>query len=100
MSIDPRSESLIPLHDVPELPWIPRRRRGRKLHASTVYRWWQRGVRGIRLEAIRVGGTLCTNESSLISYFSQLAEAEEQNLPLDKQRRVDRTQEELGQLGL
>ena len=35
---------------------LPRRRRGRPIHVSTIFRWIDRGVRGVRLEAIRIGG--------------------------------------------
>jgi hypothetical protein len=66
---------LIPLAQVPSLPFIPRRRCGRKLHVSTVFRWAQRGVGGIRLEVVRVGGSLCTTIPDLQSFFSALANA-------------------------
>ena len=39
MPIDATEEDLIPLMQVPELPFVPRRRRGTKLHPSTVFRW-------------------------------------------------------------
>ena len=44
---------------------LPRRRRGKKPHASTLYRWALNGVQGVRLEVIRVGGTLCTSLEAL-----------------------------------
>ena len=49
MSIDPTREALIPFRDVPSIRWIPRRRGARKLHFSTVFRWFNPGVRGVRL---------------------------------------------------
>jgi hypothetical protein len=71
MAID-LSEELIPLTRVPALPFVPRRRRGKKLNQATVFRWANPGVRGIRLETIRFGGTLCTTKSALLEFFRRL----------------------------
>ena len=35
--------------------WLPRRRIGRKVATSTLWRWCNVGVRGIKLETICVG---------------------------------------------
>lgn len=40
---------------------LPRRRRNRPVHVSTIHRWRQRGVDGVRLEAIRIGGAWHTS---------------------------------------
>src|SRR4051812_32439228 len=40
---------------------LPPRRCGRQPHPSTLYRWAKTGLRGTRLETIRIGGTLCTS---------------------------------------
>jgi len=69
---DPTKEPLIPLCRVPTLSWIPHRRRGRPLHPSTVFRW-ARGVRGVRLEVVRLGGTLCTSECALVRFFEAMS---------------------------
>ncbi len=34
----------------------PRGRNNRPTHVSTVYRWISKGVRGVKLEAIRING--------------------------------------------
>jgi hypothetical protein len=70
--IDPCSESLIRLADVPKLKWLPTGRRGRRLHLSTLYRWQQRGLHGTRLETVQVGGTRCTTEAALLRFFAAL----------------------------
>lgn len=57
--IDIRTESLIAVRDVPRR--LPVRPNGRRLHVSAVYRWIQRGVGGVRLEAVRIGGTTYTS---------------------------------------
>jgi hypothetical protein len=53
---------------------VPRRRRGRKAHVSTIYRWMTAGCRGIVLESIQVGGTLCTSREALQRFFERLSE--------------------------
>jgi Protein of unknown function (DUF1580) len=73
MTISIKIEHPIPLGQVPKLPCIPRRRGGGKLHSSTVWRWALRGVRGVKLEVIRVGGTLCTSMEALQRFFDRLA---------------------------
>jgi hypothetical protein len=76
MPIDLTKEKTLPLSDVPNLPCIPRRRKGRKLHKSTVMRWVNPGLRGVRLEVIRVGGALCTSVAALQRFFERLAQPE------------------------
>jgi hypothetical protein len=71
MSLDISKEKLIRLADVPKLKWLPRRRAGSRLSIATVYRWEQRQTN--RLEAVRVGGTLCTTEAALMRFFERQA---------------------------
>ena len=72
--IDPRNEELIRLTDVPKLKWLPGGRGKKKLHISTVFRWAQRGRRGVRLETIEVSGAKCTTESALVRFFRGVTE--------------------------
>ena len=58
--IDVKREKLIRLVDVPKLAWLPW-----PLTAQAVHGWWRRGVRGVRLETVAVGGTRCTSEEAL-----------------------------------
>lgn len=67
--IDTASEILVPLRDVPRC--LPPRPNGKRLHVSAVYRWTLRGVKGVRLETIRVGGTTYTSREA-IQRFSEL----------------------------
>jgi hypothetical protein len=61
--IDLATEQLVPLQEVPRL--LPPRPSGKRVHVSAVYRWAQRGVGGLRLEAVRVGGTTYTSREAL-----------------------------------
>jgi hypothetical protein len=71
MCFDIAKEKLIRLADVPKLKWLPRRRAGSRLSIATVYRWEQRPNNP--LEAVRVGGTLCTTEAALMRFFERQA---------------------------
>jgi hypothetical protein len=101
MSIDPIREPLIPFREVPSIRWIPRRRGARKLHCSTVFRWFNSGVRGVQLEAIRVGGILCTSEAALTRFFAALAGTSAENVAAPKSRvenspRIERELDDAG----
>ena len=71
------SEKLITLSEATK--YVPRRRKGKRTHCATVYRWAARGLRGVRLETIRVGGSLCTSEEKLQLFFNRLTEADGDN---------------------
>ena len=58
---------LIPLEDVPaRLP----ARRGRRHHRSTPFRWASKGLHGVVLRTVRIGGTLATTETWLLAFFA------------------------------
>jgi hypothetical protein len=61
--IDVQNEHLIAIRDLPA--HLPRRPNGRKVHVSACYRWIRRGVRGAKLEAVRIGGTTYTSLEAL-----------------------------------
>ena len=60
---------LVSLRDVGRLV-----RPDRPLHISTVYRWWQRGVRGQRLATVVVGGQRFVREGDLRAFLASLNE--------------------------
>ena len=69
--IDIQSEELITLSEAAK--FVPRRRRGRKVSTSTIYRWASKsGLRGVRLSTIRAGGALCTSVEALQRFFDAL----------------------------
>jgi hypothetical protein len=55
--------------------YVASRFRGQRngLHLSTVHRWASRGIKGVRLESIVVGGTRCTSAEALQRFFTRLA---------------------------
>mgnify|MGYP001463890418 CR=1 FL=1 len=57
--IDITQESPVSLREVPR--HLPPRPNGKRVHISACYRWVSRGVRTVRLEAIRIGGSTYTS---------------------------------------
>lgn len=47
---------------------LPGRGRGKPVHVATIHRWIQKGIRGVHLEAVRVGGVLYTNRRALQAF--------------------------------
>jgi hypothetical protein len=66
-------DNLIPLSQVPRL--FPPRANGKTVHISAVYRWAQRGVRGVRLETLKVGGTSYTSMDAVQRFAEELTRA-------------------------
>ena len=71
--IDHQNEPVFPLAEAP--PKLPRRRGGKKVNVATIYRWSTRGIRGVVLETIQIGGTRCTSAQALQRFFERLTAA-------------------------
>src|SRR5262245_36421156 len=63
-------ETILYLTDVPK--HIPPGKNGRPTHLSTVVRWKDRGVRGVRLEAVRLGGRWVTSREALARFVARV----------------------------
>ena len=101
MPIDIASEPPIPLTQA--TIYLPRRRRGRKAATSTLHRWATRGLRGVVLETIRIGGTRCTSLQALQRFFDRLSDVHNVDTHAapaagSAQHRTDRVDQELDQL--
>jgi hypothetical protein len=68
-------DELISLARCSRLDVLPVRRCGRPIHTATWHRWATRGLHGIVLETIRVGGTRCTTRGAIESFFRSLTYA-------------------------
>lgn len=69
--IDLQSEGLLSLADAAKaLPRI----NGRRIHVSTLWRWSRKGVRGVRLEHVRLGHRVCTSLEALNRFAKALAD--------------------------
>ena len=93
--IDINEESVFSLSQAAKvLPSID----GRRPHPSTIWRWCTRGIRGVHLEHVRVGGRVCTSADALNRFVNKLAEADsqEQSHPTSpRPRTAERRAEEI-----
>ncbi len=70
--IDISTERVVSLTDACKL--LPARRMGKKPNLSTLYRWAQRGCRGVKLEVIQVGACKCTSQEALQRFCEALTD--------------------------
>jgi hypothetical protein len=99
--IDLRTENLICLAQAAKL--LPPGRRGKATHVSTLMRWINPGARGVRLEAVRLGGRWLTSAAALQRFADRLTDLETGRV-LDQAATTDhaaeRAEQELTRLGL
>ena len=80
MAIDPNKEILLSLAEAAkDLQPINNKRPA----ISTLWRWCRKGIRGVKLDYVRVGRNIATSNEALGRFFVALAEADE---PLDGPR--------------
>ena len=84
-------EQVLTLNDAAKR--LPRRRGGKRPHIATLYRWAQSGVRGVQLEVLRVGGTLCTSVEAL-QRFAERCSGIEPSARTSRQRQKQKAQAE------
>jgi hypothetical protein len=73
MAIDISLENLIRLSAVPKLKCMPTGKDGKRISLATIYRWALGGTGGIKLETLKVGGSLCTSLEALQRFFEALS---------------------------
>jgi hypothetical protein len=76
VAIDITMEDLIRLNEVPKLKFMPPGKDGKRIALSTVYRWTMGGTGGVKLETLKVGGTLCTSVEALQRFFNGLSKSD------------------------
>jgi hypothetical protein len=57
-----------------KLPQI--QRDGRSPNVSQIHRWWVRGIRGIVLESVVIGGSRCTSSAAVDRWIAKLSGCE------------------------
>ncbi len=72
--IDPSSEKLFPLDEIP--PHLIPGRKG-PAHIVTVHRWARFGVAGVRLETLKIGARRVTSAEALFRFFEAVTAAKE-----------------------
>ena len=97
--IDLEHENLLPIRDVPG--HIRPRCSGRRVHVSTVYRWTCRGVCGITLESVKIGGSTYTSIEALQRFADALTTDNQRSTAhehpaLARQREIERATRAVG----
>jgi hypothetical protein len=102
MAIDLSCEQVMTLREVASI--LPRQRAGRKVHVSTLYRWASpRGVRGVRLETLKLGGRVVTSVEA-VQRFAERCSATDSTAdvhpPRSRQREFEQAEQELERTGI
>jgi hypothetical protein len=71
--IDLSSETILTFNEARSR--LPKRRRGKRPDISCLYRWATAGLRGHRLETLKIGGQTCTSLEALQRFFDALSGA-------------------------
>ena len=79
--IDIGVEKVVTLTEAAKLDCLPARRAGKRPHVATMFRWVTTGVGGVKLEALRVGGTLCTSIEAIQRFCERLTEGDARLTP-------------------
>lgn len=101
MSIDLTHERVVTLREAASI--LPRQRGGRKVHVSTLYRWCSRGVRGVRLEHLKLGGRIVVSAQALQRFAERCSAATSTDNPPSNRRRCrefEHAEEELRRAGI
>ena len=74
-------------------------------HVSTLWRWHQRGIKGIRLETAIVGGRRFTTRGAIEQFIAATTaaangEAPPVRTPRQRQRAIDAAERELAKAGI
>jgi hypothetical protein len=87
---------------------LPFRRSDRPVHPATVHRWRRPGLRGVRLECVRIGGIWHTSLEAYARWVERLTASEQQADALPVQARPslrdiaqdETTEKQLDELGI
>lgn len=52
---------------------LPGRRPGKHIHPSAIHRWTTSGLRGVKLESLKIGGVTHTSRAALQRFFERLS---------------------------
>ena len=73
-TINTRTEDILPLADAARR-CVPLRSNGRRPSYQSVWRWATKGLRGVKLETVSVGGTLYMSRDALERFYTRLNDA-------------------------
>jgi hypothetical protein len=99
--IDPSTETLYSLADAAKL--LSRRRAGKKVHTSCVYRWITTSCKGVVLESLQCWGTRVTSKEALARFMEALtygADRPAVRSPIKRRRAAEQAVRELERQGV
>ena len=91
--IDFNAESCLTLVEAAKL--VPGREGQGGLHVSAIYRWVKRGVKGVHLETILIGGRMHTSREALQRFFESCSSEPTDSSRRRKSGRVDAEDDEI-----
>ena len=92
-------EGLIPVGQIPKL--LPPRPNGKRVHISACYRWITRGIRGVKLEVVRIGGSTYTSHEAIARFAAHLSlqnDSSPSALSGQRQKQIDQARNRLKDL--
>ena len=100
--IDIQNEEVVSLAEAAKSKCLPRRRKGKRPHVATLFRWTTVGVRGVVLETLQCGGTRCTSLQALQRFFERLSGTDAvQSVPTRRrQQQIARAEADLTEAGI
>ena len=98
MAIDPFTEQPLPFAAAARK--LPPMRNGRPVAAATLWRWSAHGVRGVKLEVVKIGGTACTSLEALRRFFARLGGEAPVEPAAASSRRAEAAARELEKIGI
>jgi Protein of unknown function (DUF1580) len=99
VAIDPFSEQVLPFAQVARR--LPSIRGGRAVNPATIWRWAAHGVRGTKLETVKIGGTTCTSLEALRRFFARLDDKSDSFVPTPtRDVRAEQVSAELEAIGI
>jgi hypothetical protein len=101
--IDLKTEDIFPWYEAPK--HLPKGRRGGPVHPGTVLRWILKGIRGTKLEALRLGGHWVTSSEALQRFAERLTpnletEPQTRRPPSARERATRRAEKNLKKIGI
>ena len=99
--IDLLTERVVTLNEATK--HLPRRRAGKGVHVATLHRWANAGSRGVKLETLRVGGTLCTSLEALQRFCERCTDPSSRPLSStskSREREIKKAEADLAEAGI
>jgi hypothetical protein len=96
--IDPLTEEVLTFPQAAKR--LPHLQNGRPVHVSTLWRWAMQGLRGVRLETVKIGGARVTSAEALRRFFAALSGVGGAAAPTTTEAHTTAVDEALDRIGI